>query len=241
MCDIATVARRTGVEMRISSRLPEVLTTRLSVHRIGAAAVISVMPPRLSGTQRILKRAFDLGGALVLTVLASPLLVVAAIAVRTTSSGPALFRQRRVTRDGRAFTMLKFRTMLHGTAAPGDAATPFFKPCDDARVTGVGRFLRATSLDELPQLLNVIRGDMSLVGPRPLPVEQVEANPDLLAARHDVLAGMTGWWQIQGRSDVSPADAVRMDLFYVENWSLAYDLYILARTLGAVLRRKGAR
>ncbi len=121
-----------------------------------------------------------------------------------------------------------------------DPSRPFFKLDDDPRITSVGRVLRKLSLDELPQLLNVLRGDMSLVGPRPLPADQVAANMELLSSRHEVPAGVTGWWQINGRSSVAFEEAVRMDLFYIENWSLSLDLYILIKTLGCVLARKGA-
>ena len=141
--------------------------------------------------------------------------------------------------------MYKFRTMRHEAPDPAwgqalDPTVPFFKIQDDPRITRVGRLLRRWSVDELPQLLNVLKGDMSLVGPRPLPIEQVAANVELLAARHEVPAGMTGWWQIRGRSALTMEEALRMDLFYVENWSLATDLYILAKTPLAVLFGKGA-
>jgi lipopolysaccharide/colanic/teichoic acid biosynthesis glycosyltransferase len=121
-----------------------------------------------------------------------------------------------------------------------DDSQPFFKPHVYDILTPVGAFLRKTSLDELPQLWNVVRGDMSLVGPRPLPLQQVEANPELLGPRHDVRAGVTGWWQVNGRSDVSPEEAVGHDVFYIENWSLGLDLAIMGRTFGALLKRRGA-
>jgi lipopolysaccharide/colanic/teichoic acid biosynthesis glycosyltransferase len=121
-----------------------------------------------------------------------------------------------------------------------DLTKPFFKLRDDPRLTPIGAFLRRTSLDELPQLWNVVRGDMSLVGPRPLWEEQVRANPELLEARHEVRAGLTGWWQVNGRSDVDPEQAVRMDLYYIQNWSIGLDLYILAKTVIATIARMGA-
>lgn len=241
VCDVAAAARRAGIEMRISSRLPEVLTTRLGVHRVGDATMISVMSPRLTTAQRALKRTFDVVVGSVLLLVTSPLWVVAAVAIWLHSRGPVLYRQERVTVRGRRFAMLKFRTMRGDRVAGFDAAAPYAKLDHDPRVTRVGRFLRRFSLDELPQLVNVVRGDMSLVGPRPLPVEQVLANWQLLAGRDEVPAGMTGWWQVSGRSDVPPDEAARLDLFYVENWSIAYDLYILARTLGVVLTGRGAR
>ena len=122
----------------------------------------------------------------------------------------------------------------------GDTSVPFFKHRSDPRLTKVGPWLRRWSIDELPQLFHVLRGEMSVVGPRALAAEQVDANIELLGPRHEVRAGITGWWQIHGRSDVDPEDAVRMDQFYIENWSPALDAYILLRTVGVVLKRKGA-
>jgi lipopolysaccharide/colanic/teichoic acid biosynthesis glycosyltransferase len=141
--------------------------------------------------------------------------------------------------------MFKFRTMTngaeHGAQEEGiDTSVPFFKLKSDSRLTKVGKVLRRLSIDELPQLFNVLLGDMSLVGPRPLPAEQVSANIELLGPRHEVRSGITGWWQIQGRSDVDHEEAIRMDHFYIENWSPALDAYILLRTVGALFTRKGA-
>jgi lipopolysaccharide/colanic/teichoic acid biosynthesis glycosyltransferase len=141
--------------------------------------------------------------------------------------------------------MYKFRTMvcdITPTLDGGliDLTQPFFKLRIDPRITGVGRFLRSVSLDELPQLWNVIRGQMSLVGPRPLPVEQVLANEQLLSPRHEVKGGLTGLWQISGRSDLDSEEALRIDRYYIENWSLSLDLYILIKTIGAVFTRRGA-
>ena len=124
--------------------------------------------------------------------------------------------------------------------ARADATRPFFKLEDDPRLTRAGAFLRRFSLDELPQFWNVLVGEMSIVGPRPLPADQVAANLELLSARHVVPAGVTGWWQINGRSLATPEEALRLDLFYIENWSLALDLYVVLKTFGAVLGRKGA-
>jgi lipopolysaccharide/colanic/teichoic acid biosynthesis glycosyltransferase len=124
--------------------------------------------------------------------------------------------------------------------SPADTSAPFFKLQADPRLTRVGAVLRRLSLDELPQLLNVLRGEMSLVGPRPLPADQVAANLELLSPRHEVPAGMTGWWQVNGRSGVTPEEAIHLDQFYIENWSLSLDLYVILKTFGAVLGQKGA-
>jgi exopolysaccharide biosynthesis polyprenyl glycosylphosphotransferase len=242
---VARACRRTGVEVKVSANLPDALCSRMSVQRIGDFAALTLKPVRLTGFQAVLKRSFDLAGASLALVLAFPFMLAVVVAIRLTSEGPVLFRQTRVTKDGRPFTMYKFRTMVEDTHRALDGAVidltqPFFKLKDDPRLTGIGRWLRRLSLDELPQLWNVILGDMSLVGPRPLPVEQVEANADFLAPRHEVRAGITGWWQISGRSDLETEDALRQDVFYIENWSFSLDVYILLRTLGTVVGTKGA-
>jgi lipopolysaccharide/colanic/teichoic acid biosynthesis glycosyltransferase len=206
---------------------------------------LTLKPVQLTGRQRALKRSFDLLVGSIVLALAFPFMAIVALAIPLSSRGPVLFRQRRVTRDGRPFTIYKFRTMVEDPEEALDGAVidlskPFFKLKDDPRLTRVGRLLRIFSLDELPQLWNVILGDMSLVGPRPLPVEQVAAHADFLAPRHEVQSGITGWWQISGRSELGSAEALRMDLFYIDNWSLGLDAYILLRTMGAVFSRKGA-
>jgi exopolysaccharide biosynthesis polyprenyl glycosylphosphotransferase len=241
----AEVARVEGAELRVSTVLPAVLGSRVAVSSDGAGSSLYLHFPRLARTQSVLKRGLDVGlGGLVL-LLTLPLLIVVAAAIRFTSSGPVIFRQERMTKGMRSFIMYKFRTMAPPRAGgevdeDGDRSAPFFKLREDPRLTRVGRILRKLSLDELPQLVNVIRGDMSLVGPRPLPVEQVLANEQLLLSRHEVRPGLTGWWQIHGRSTVDPREAVRLDRFYIENQSLTLDLYILWRTLGAVVSRRGA-
>jgi exopolysaccharide biosynthesis polyprenyl glycosylphosphotransferase len=243
---VVQAARQTGAEVRVSANLPQILASRLSVQPVGRDVMaISLKPVRLTGTQSLVKRAFDLTVALVVSFLSLPLLAGIALAIRLTSRGPVLFRQQRVTKGGVAFTVYKFRTMLqNGDSLLGDrladVSSPFFKVEDDPRLTKVGKVLRKLSLDELPQLLNVIKGDMSLVGPRPLPVDQVAANLELLGPRHEVPAGVTGWWQVNGRSDLSPEEALRLDLFYIENWSLSLDLYILLKTVGVIVARRGA-
>jgi exopolysaccharide biosynthesis polyprenyl glycosylphosphotransferase len=245
--DIALVsraARREGVEVLVSANVTHVLTSRLALQQVGSLIALSLRPVRLTGKQAVMKRAFDLVVASLLLVITAPILLGAMLAIRLTSRGPVLFHQERVTRGGRTFRMHKLRTMHHdfplSDAVRADTSVAFFKRDHDHRVTTVGRLLRKWSLDELPQLWNVIRGEMSLVGPRPLPTEQVAGNLELLGPRHEVPAGVTGWWQINGRSDVGPEEAVRLDAFYIENWSLAFDLYIILKTFGTVIKRKGA-
>jgi exopolysaccharide biosynthesis polyprenyl glycosylphosphotransferase len=245
MIDISRACRQAEVEMRVSANLPDILTSRLSIQPIDDVMALYLKPVRLTRTQAALKRSFDLLVAVTALMVLLPLMAVIAVAVRSTSPGPVIFRQRRMTKNGRVFTMLKFRTMVadaDDAAHPkvADLTEPFFKMRDDPRLTRMGYVLRKLSLDELPQLWNVVRGDMSLVGPRPLIIEQIEADPELLEPRHEVKAGMTGWWQINGRSDVELKDAVRLDLFYIDNWSLSLDLYILLKTVGVILLGKGA-
>jgi exopolysaccharide biosynthesis polyprenyl glycosylphosphotransferase len=242
---ISRACRQTEVEMRVSANLPDILTSRLSIQPIDEVMALYLKPVRFTGTQAALKRSFDLLVAVPALIVLLPLMAVIAVAIRSTSSGPVIFRQRRMTKNGRVFTMLKFRTMVaDADHAPHpkvvDLTEPFFKLRDDPRLTRIGHGLRKLSLDELPQLWNVVRGDMSLVGPRPLRIEQIAADPELLEPRHEVKAGMTGWWQINGRSDVELQHAVRLDLFYIDNWSLSLDLYILLKTIGVILLGKGA-
>jgi exopolysaccharide biosynthesis polyprenyl glycosylphosphotransferase len=242
---VARLCRRLGLEFRVSANVPDVLASRLTVQPVEDVIVLSVKPAQLTRVQAALKRVFDLVLATIAFVLAAPLMGVIAIAILVSSRGPILFRQSRVTKGGRIFTIYKFRTMVvdPDQALSGkfiDLTQPFFKLKDDPRLTTVGRFLRAWSLDELPQLWNVIRGDMSLVGPRPLPREQVDAQQEELSGRHEVPAGITGWWQISGRSDVEYERALQLDLFYIENWSVGLDLYILLKTVGVLVARRGA-
>jgi exopolysaccharide biosynthesis polyprenyl glycosylphosphotransferase len=244
---ISRACRQVNAEMRVSVNAPETLISRLSVDRVRDLTMLSVRPVRLTGIQSSLKRSFDVAVASIALIILMPVMALIALTLKLTSQGPVIFRQERITKGGRPFTMFKFRTMTPADPeqVPEDRLIdlnrPFFKmPQDHPRLTWIGRGLRSLSLDELPQLWNVIRGDMSLVGPRPLPAEQVAANLDQLVARHEVRAGLTGWWQINGRSEVDAEEALRLDLFYIENWSLSFDLYVLLKTVGVVLFRRGA-
>jgi exopolysaccharide biosynthesis polyprenyl glycosylphosphotransferase len=234
-------ARRAGAEFRVAIAIPDVRIGDVTAASSGRAAVVSVSRPG-TPVAAFVKRLMDVTVASLLLVLTSPLLTLIAVAIKVSSPGPVTFRQWRVTRGGRPFRIFKFRTMdvRHEREPEASTAQPFFKLEDDPRLTSVGRVIRRLSLDELPQLLNVVRGDMSLVGPRPLPIEQVRAHPELLRPRNDVRAGMTGWWQVNGRSDLPPEEAVGHDLFYIENWSLAFDMRILAKTIPAIFTQRGA-
>jgi exopolysaccharide biosynthesis polyprenyl glycosylphosphotransferase len=237
---IAQVARQEGGEVRVSANLTQTLASRLTLQEVGGAIALSFRPVRLTGAQVAMKRAFDLVVASAALLVSLPLLAGIAVAIRLSSRGPVFFHQERVTKGGQVFSMHKFRTMRVGVDSPVDPSTPFFKLESDPRLTPVGWFIRRLSLDELPQFWNVLSGQMSIVGPRPLPADQVAANLEQLRPRHEVPAGVTGWWQINGRSRVTPEEAIELDQFYIENWSLALDLYIVLKTFGAVLGQKGA-
>jgi exopolysaccharide biosynthesis polyprenyl glycosylphosphotransferase len=246
--DVVAVSRACvgmDVELRMTIDISGIRTSRISVESEHGIASVAVRPIRFTRTQAFLKRCFDIAVGSAALLLASPLIAVVAVAIKVTSPGPIFFRQARVTKDERVFTMYKFRTMvvdpdraLEGAVI--DLSQPFFKMRNDPRLTHVGRLLRSFSVDELPQLWNVVRGDMSLVGPRPLPIEQVQANRAFLRPRHEVRGGLTGLWQISGRSDLDSDQALQIDRFYIDNWSLSFDAYILFRTVGAVLVRRGA-
>ncbi|MFI1002644.1 sugar transferase [Streptomyces galbus] len=234
-------------EMVVAPVLMEVAGPRLHVDAVLGIPLLRVSMPTFTGGRRAVKGVVDRLGAAVLLVLFGPLMLLVATLVLVDSRGGAFYRQRRVGKDGHEFTMLKFRTMVVGAdqararlAALNEGAGPLFKMRRDPRVTRVGSVLRRYSLDELPQLFNVLTGSMSLVGPRPpLPEECAAYDPDI-RRRLLVKPGLTGLWQISGRSDLSWEEAVRLDLRYVEDWSLALDTVILWKTLRAVLYGQGA-
>jgi exopolysaccharide biosynthesis polyprenyl glycosylphosphotransferase len=239
--------RRYDVEVRVSANMTEILSSRLTVQPVGDLLALSLRPARLSGPQAVAKRSFDLTVASLVVILTSPFWLVAGLMVKMTSRGPVLFRQLRVGKDGRLFRMYKFRTMIRDAEARlpdllarNEASGPLFKIRDDPRITRVGRVLRRYSIDELPQVLNVLKGDMSLVGPRPPLPNEVATYEEWHRGRLDVRPGITGLWQVRGRSELSFDDYVRLDLFYIENWSILYDLFIMGKTIPAVLLRKGA-
>jgi len=247
MAKVSKAARRTGAEVRVTAGLQDVLSTRITAQPLGGVMALSLKPVRLTGAQAAATRTADLVLTAALGVFALPLMGVIALAVRLTSSGPILFRQERMGYHGKTFRLLKFRTMVDGADEMVDslldlneATGPLFKITHDPRVTGVGKWLRKWSLDELPQFFNVLRGDMSLVGPRPALPREVERYEEWMLGRLEVRPGISGLWQVSGRSELAFEDYVRLDLFYIENWSLAYDVFILAKTVPIVVSGRGA-
>ena len=239
-----------SVDMAVALALTDVAGPRVIMQPVNGLPLMYVDEPRFTGGKYVAKSLFDYLGAGVLAVLLLPLMAVVAVVVATTSRGPVFYTQERIGRDGRPFGMLKFRSMVvdaHDQLADvlraegTDGVTAFYKPADDPRVTRVGRVLRRYSLDELPQLFNVLRGDMSLVGPRPQIAAEVAHYDRTAHRRLLVRPGLTGLWQVSGRSELSPEQAIRMDVMYVENWTLFGDVLILARTLRVVLVGEGAR
>jgi exopolysaccharide biosynthesis polyprenyl glycosylphosphotransferase len=239
----------TPVQIMLVPSLTDVAGDRVRVRPAAGLQLMELEGPRAQNATRISKRAFDLVGAAVLLVLASPLLIATAIAIKVHDGGPVLFRQQRVGRNGDLFDCYKFRSMVIDADSMLDTVAAankheddhvLFKAEHDPRVTRPGRVIRRFSLDEMPQFLNVLRGEMSLVGPRPPLPGEVERYSDDVRRRLAVRPGMTGLWQVSGRSDLSWEDSVRLDLYYVDNWSIVQDLAILARTMLAVVSSRGA-
>jgi exopolysaccharide biosynthesis polyprenyl glycosylphosphotransferase len=236
------------VSMVVVPSLSDISSGRMTMRPVGGLPLVYVEQPQSLGASRGLKRAFDVAGAAAALLVLGPLMAGVALAVRLHDKGPVLFRQTRVGRDGHLFECLKFRSMVVDAEAQlggvahlqDDSEHVLFKAIRDPRITPVGRLIRRYSIDELPQLFNVIRGDMSLVGPRPaLPAEVRRYEVDVHRRLH-VRPGLTGLWQVSGRSDLSWDDTVRLDLYYVDNWSIVQDLSIMLRTVEAVLRSRGA-
>ncbi|MGY1740231.1 MULTISPECIES: sugar transferase [unclassified Blastococcus] len=237
----------TSASLLLAPAVTDIAGPRVAIRPVAGLPLLHVERPEFTGGRRMAKTVFDVVVAAGALVTLSPLLLSIAVLVKATSAGPVLYRQRRVGKDGEVFTMLKFRSMavdadarLTELLALSDGNAVLFKMRDDPRVTSVGRVLRRYSLDELPQLLNVIGRQMSLVGPRPPLVSETEKYGLDMRRRFLVKPGMTGLWQISGRSDLSWDDSVRVDVRYVENWSFGLDLFILWKTLGAVRGGSGA-
>jgi len=247
LLEMVDQAHRSGVRVRIAPRTTELLTKHADFVPGQGIPLFELQPPVLVGTDWALKRGFDMLVCVVVLVVGLPLWLAIAAAVKLSSRGPVLYSDRRVGVGEREFAMLKFRTMYVDAAAlqpeledANEAPGALFKIRDDPRVTRVGRFLRRFSLDEIPNTINVLRGEMSLVGPRPLPTRDYDLLEEWHLKRYLVLPGMTGLWQISGRSNLSFDDLVRLDFFYLDNWSIWLDVSILARTIPAVISQRGA-
>jgi exopolysaccharide biosynthesis polyprenyl glycosylphosphotransferase len=245
--ELVDQCHRRGVSVRLAPSTMEILIHRAEFVPGQSVPLFELGPPVFEGVDFALKRTFDILGATLLLVFLSPLLLMITLAVRLSSRGPIMFHSVRRGIGQRPFPCLKFRTM-HTDAEErqadleelNEASGALFKIRDDPRLTRVGRLLRRFSLDELPQLVNVLRGEMSLVGPRPLPERDYEMLEDWHRKRYLVLPGITGLWQVSGRSELDFDDLVHLDFIYLESWSLALDLTILLKTLPAVLLRRGA-
>ena len=235
------------VRVRIVPDLLELVSARAQVEDLNGIPLIGIRDPAITGFDRVVKRVFDLVLASLAAVVLAPVMAAIALATKLDSPGPVIFKQRRVGENGRHFMMYKFRTMvadaerqIEEKIAQGARLDEVYKPRDDARVTRAGRLLRKTSLDELPNLFNVLKGEMSLVGPRPELPWMVERYEPWQRKRLAVAPGMTGWWQINGRSDLPLHHNVQYDLYYIQNYSPLLDMIILLKTIWIVLRGKGA-
>ena len=236
------------IRMILAPALTDIAGPRIHTQPVAGLPLIHVSTPKLTGGKAVAKRAFDITFAGALVILLSPVFVLLGVLVKLSSKGPIFYRQERVGLRGTTFHMLKFRSMKENAdeqlqallAVQGSAKTPLFKVLNDPRITPVGQTLRKYSLDELPQLLNVLGGSMSLVGPRPQREGEVALYDDAAHRRLYVSPGMSGLWQVSGRSNLNWDESIRLDLYYVENWSLMGDIVILFRTFRAVVKSTGA-
>ena len=247
LLELVEEAHRFGVKVKIAPRTTELLLQRAEYIPGEGTPLFELRPPTLAGWDWALKRGFDVVVSTFVVVVGLPVWLAIAAAIKLNSRGPVFYRDQRIGLGDQPFGMMKFRTMYadaaerqSGLEAENEASGPLFKIKNDPRVTPVGGFLRRFSVDELPQVLNVLSGEMSLVGPRPLPIRDYEQLQPWHRKRYLVLPGMTGLWQVSGRIDLSFDDLVRLDFYYIENWSIWLDISILAKTLPAVLARRGA-
>jgi exopolysaccharide biosynthesis polyprenyl glycosylphosphotransferase len=245
--EVVEQAHRQGIKVRLAPDTTELLVQRGEYVAGQGVPLFELRPPVLTGWDWAIKRAFDLLLSTLVLLIGAPLWLLLALAVKLDSRGPVFYVDRRIGVGEREFGMLKLRTMVVDAAerqpaleAENEAGGALFKIRDDPRVTRVGRFLRRFSLDEIPQVVNVLKGEMSLVGPRPLPLRDYELLADWHRTRYAVLPGMTGLWQISGRSGLSFDDLVRLDFTYLENWSIWLDISIIVKTIPAVITRRGA-
>jgi exopolysaccharide biosynthesis polyprenyl glycosylphosphotransferase len=250
MRELAWSLEGSGVDLLVAPALTDVAGPRIAVRHVSGLPLLQVTEPRFTGPQRLMKKSVDLAASALGLLLLSPVLAVVAVLVKASSPGPVIFRQIRIGKNGAPFGIYKFRSMYVDAEARlaelrdqndhGEDGV-LFKLREDPRITPLGRHLRRFSLDELPQLVNVLLGSMSLVGPRPPLPEEVEKYERHVHRRLLVTPGVTGLWQVNGRSDLSWDESVRLDLYYVENWSVMLDIEIVWKTLAAVLRGAGAR
>jgi len=246
LTELIRAAARLDVRISILPQLVGVLGPSVAVDDVEGVTILGMNPPVLNRSSRALKRLMDISIAVPALVLSVPLLALMALAVKTTSRGPVLFSQERIGRGGRRFRMHKFRTMVRDAEQlTEELKSQSMHPAwllveHDPRITRVGRLLRHTSLDELPQLWNVVKGDMSLVGPRPMPPDVDEKIAGWGRRRLDLTPGITGLWQVLGRTKIPFEEMVKLDYLYVTNWSLWQDIRLLIKTLPAVVRRRGA-
>jgi exopolysaccharide biosynthesis polyprenyl glycosylphosphotransferase len=245
--ELVDLCHQRGITVQVAPSTMEILIDRAEFVPGQTVPLFKLRPPVFQGIDYALKRSFDLVISIVLLLLLSPLLLVIAIAIKLNSAGPAIYRSARPGMAGRPFDCFKFRTMTEDAEhsqeeleALNEQTGALFKIRQDPRLTSVGRFLRRFSLDELPQLVNVVLGEMSLVGPRPLPMRDFDRLEDWHKKRYLVLPGITGLWQVSGRSELDFDDLVRLDFLYLERWSILLDLSILVKTIPAVLSRRGA-
>jgi exopolysaccharide biosynthesis polyprenyl glycosylphosphotransferase len=245
--DVVEHAHRRGIKVRLAPDTTELLVQRGEYVPGQGAPLFELRPPVLTGWDWAVKRGFDLVVSALVVVIGLAVWALIALAIKLDSRGPIFFVDRRIGVGEREFGMLKFRTMVAEAPAlqprleaENEAEGALFKIREDPRVTRVGRFLRRFSLDEIPQVANVLRGEMSLVGPRPLPLRDYQLLEDWHRRRYAVLPGMTGLWQISGRSGLSFDDLVRLDFTYIENWSIWLDISITVKTIPAVITRRGA-
>jgi exopolysaccharide biosynthesis polyprenyl glycosylphosphotransferase len=246
LLELINVCRQLGVKISALPSLASMMGPAATVDHLEGITLIGINTPSLARSNRIFKRAMDIAGAVSVLLLSAPFWIAAAVAIKLESRGPVLFRQSRIGRGGRPFALLKFRTMVADAESKRAELLALSRQAEwldlerDPRVTRVGRILRMTSMDELPQLLNVLRGDMSLVGPRPLIAEEDENVNGWARGRLDLTPGMTGVWQVLGRTHIPFEQMIMLDYLYVANWSIWTDIKLMLQTVPVVLTRRGA-
>ena len=245
--EFARTLEASSAQMIVVPALTDVSSQRMDIRPVAGIPLVHIERPRALEAARWRKRLFDILGSVALLLIGTPIMLAVALAVKFGDGGPIFFKQVRAGRKGEPFEFFKFRSMVVDAEARlaslmhrNESDGVLFKMTSDPRITPIGRFIRRYSLDELPQLVNVLFGDMSLVGPRPALMREVDQYQDHVLRRLDVRPGMTGLWQVSGRSELSWEDTVRLDLYYVDNWSMLQDLAILMKTLGAVVGKHGA-